>query len=236
MMEDKRERLSWLILLLLLIIIIILLFFIRFGRIEEKYLIPTGNVDVFNIDVNCKCPSNNNCDNKSKGDVKGDDTYDSTDYTIPIYDEDEDEEVIGEVFVDDKNGNFIYQQNLQIFNNSAYKYTNKIAPGVSNSYYFIVHNNTNKNVNYRLDFYEISEYKINLKYRLKKNNEYVVGNDSTWVTAEQLKTDMSNIVIEGSDKYYLDWKWFDDDANDTIAGKNMTSEYKLNIRIYFETV
>ena len=87
--------------------------------------------------------------------------------------------------------------------------------------------------------YENTEYSINLKYRLKRNNTYVIGNDNTWVSANELKTEFNNINANASDNYSLDWQWVYDDGKDnedTVVGENMTSNYKLNIRFYFEQV
>ena len=131
----------------------------------------------------------------------------------------------------------MYQQRLEIFNNAAYEYTNKIAPGVSNTYHFVIHNSSDMNLKYYVEMYEDSEYKVNLKYRLKRNNNYVIGNESTWVTADELKTAFKNILTSDSDKYSLDWKWFDNDNKaDTLAGVNMRSLYKLNIRVHFDAL
>lgn len=231
----KREKKYFYALIILLIIINLFLFFnATFGRIndmikiipegdnkkaEVEENIPTGNVDVFNIDINCSCK--NECSTKENKD-------------IPVYKEEEHKEVIDTVFVDDKNGEYIYQNNLKIFENVAYKYFNKIAPGSSNTYYFVAHNISGVNMKYNIVMKEESSYKINLKYRLKKNDKYVIGNDTTWVDASKLKTEYSNITTDSSDVYALDWKWFDDDKNDTIAGKNMKDVYKLKIRLYFE--
>lgn len=229
----KRKMIRFAVILLLIIIILLLLYFIKFGKIEDSYLIPTGNVDVFDIDVriDCKCDEGEKCvPDKSKAI----DTDTNEEYDIPVWDEDEDEEVIGKVFVDDVNGDYIYQQNLKIFTNPAFQYTNKIAPGSSNSYYFSVHNSTNQDLKYYISMFEQTEYKVNLKYRLRRNNMYVVGDENTWVSANKVITDYSVINKGATDSYILDWKWFDDDANDTIAGKNMSSEYKLNIRTHFE--
>ena len=87
-----------------------------------------------------------------------------------------------------------------------------------------------------MEMYEESEYPVNLKYRLKNGNNYVIGNETKWVTVDELKTSFKRLNKGASDNYSLEWKWFDDDANDNIAGENMESEYKLNIRFYFETV
>lgn len=222
MEKDKSKNYFWTLIIILIIIILILLFFTNFGKIDNNYLTPTGNVDVFDIDIDCNCKDS--CTNDDK------------ENNIPTFNETNDTNVFGTVFVNDENGNYIYQQNLNIFNNSAFEYTNKIAPGVSNTYHFVVHNSTNTNLKYYLQMYENSEYKINLKYRLRKNNEYIIGDDNTWVTASDLKTAFSKINSSSSDSYSLDWKWFDDDKNDTIAGKNMTTEYKLNVRFYFEKI
>ena len=76
-------------------------------------------------------------------------------------------------------------------------------------------------------------------YRLRRNNDYVVGDDNTWVTANELKTAFSKIDSSSSDSYSLDWIWeFNDDkdAEDTLAGSNMESNYKLDIRFYFESI
>lgn len=230
--EKRKSRLSWLIILLLIIIIIILLFFWRVGKVEEKYLVPTGNVDVFDIDVRCGCKNKEKCD--------GNDKEETINY--PVFNPDKDKDTLGRVFIDDKNGDYIYQENLRIFDYSAYEYdpstlvNGKIAPGVSNTYYFVVHNSSDTNVNYNILMYEESQYQVNMKYRLKKNDQYVVGNDEEWVNAEKLKTELSKLNISSSDKYALDWKWFDDDENDTIAGSKMNEDYKLNVRIYFEAI
>ena len=227
--EKKKNTKFWIIIILLIIIILILLFFTRFGRIQNT-LIPTGNVDVFDIDINCNCTSKDDCTTTDE---------DGNIITIPTFNEIDDNKVLEKVFVDDKNGDYVYQQRLQIFTNSAFKYTNKIAPGVSNTYNFVVHNSTNSKLKYYVEMYEETEYPINLKYRLRRNNTYVIGNNNTWVTAAELKTEYSKINASSSDNYSLDWQWmYDDgkDTEDTIAGENMDSEYKLNIRFYFESI
>ena len=256
--EQKKDSFFRIITVLLIIILIILLFFSRLGKINN-YPVPTGNVEVFDIDVdidyaevshgnteyNGKTNTDINIGTSYSKNVRTEKSYSKKTETsdnnqdiekkIPTYDKDKDKDVLGRVYVDDKNGNYIYQQNLDIFNNAVYQYTNKIAPGVSNTYHFVVHNSSKMNLKYYVEMYENSEYQVNLRYRLKRNNNYVVGNDNNWVTADELKTAFQNINDSSSDSYSLDWKWFDhDDVVDTKAGKNMTSLYKLNIRFYFE--
>ena len=231
---QKKNQYFRLIAIVLVIIIIILIFFIRFGKIND-YPIPTGNVEVFDIDVDIDYAD------VTKGTIDGatETSNNNRDIgrKIKKYNPDSDRNILGKVFVDDINGNYIYQQNLDIFKNAAFKYTNKIAPGVANTYHFTVHNSSQMNLQYYVEMYEDSQYQVNLRYRLKRNNSYVIGNDDTWVTANELKTAFQYIGESSSDSYSLDWKWFDhDDKADTIAGENMKSLYKLNIRFYFEAV
>ena len=212
--QKKNDKYFFVIIISLVIIILILLYFLKFGKINNDK-IPTGNIDVFDIDINCGCEENP---------------------IIPPFNEPTDKDTFGKVFISDKEGNYIYQQNLNIFNNSAFEYTNKIAPGVGNTYQFIVHNSMKEKVKYYLKLYEETKYDINMKYRLSKNNEYVIGSENKWVSAKDFQTSYYKLNELSSDKYSLDWKWFDNDKQDTFIGKNMNEEYKLNVRFYFELV
>ncbi|MCR5185613.1 MAG: hypothetical protein K6D97_00655 [Clostridia bacterium] len=246
-MQDDEKRNQYIkIIALLIIIILILFFFSRFSRINN-YPLPTGNIDVFDIDIDVGYANVSVDNNKSIASGSGKQTKTVVGQTsdnnadiqrvIPTFNESTDSKTLGRVFVDDKNGDYLYQQKLEIFNNAAFQYTNKVAPGVSNTYHFVVHNSSNMNLKYYLEMYEESEYQVNMKYRLKRNNNYVIGDDDTWVTAGELKTAFSNIEKSSLDSYSLDWKWFDhDNAKDTVAGENMTSLYKLNTRFHFEAI
>ena len=209
---NSKDNYLKIISIILIVIIIILLYFIRIEKMNNK--VPTGNVDIFDININCNCDEND----------------------IPEFDETTDKDKLGAIYVSDENGNYIYQQKLNIFSNPAFNNTNKIAPGSGNTYEFIVHNNMNENVKYNLKMYEKTQYEINMKYRLKRNDKYIIGNGKEWVTAEELQTEYYKIKGKGLDNYSLEWKWFDNDEQDTFIGKNMTEEYKLNVRFYFELV
>ena len=207
--------------------------------------IPTGNVDVFDIRIGILCRNKD-----------GTSCYDDEDDFIPHVtpgrrradgseekkingDTDTDIEREGIVYVDDKDGRYVYQKKLRIFENAAFEYTNKIAPGVSNSYNFKVHNETENTVRYNIEFVEESEYAINMLYRLKREGSYVVGSDSEWVSASELASAFKELPMDGVDSYTLDWKWPYEsgrDALDTEIGENMTSLYSLEIKINFEEV
>lgn len=214
----------------------------------EPTKIPTGNVDVFDIDISCLCVGENGeeCDDDDEDDenevTPGPDGYKNYQgSTINNHDgnsttEDDD----GIVYVDDLNGNYVYQKNLKIFENAAFEYTNKIAPGVSNSYDFKIHNETKNTIRYNIIFTENSEYAVNMLYRLKREGSYVVGSDNEWVSADELiLSAKKHLMKNDTDSYTLDWKWPYEggtDAADTEAGEKMTSDYKLGIKITFEEV
>lgn len=238
--EQKKNTVAVIVIVLLLLVVGILLWLLLRPQ-PEAVKIPTGNVDVFDIDISCICtgPDGEECDKDDDDETTpGADGYKNysgskingnTDTTV-----DDD----GIVYVDDRNGWYIYQKNLQIFQNAAFEYTNKIAPGVSNSYDFKVHNETNNSIRYNIEFNEGSEYPVNMLYRLKRGGEYIVGNDSTWVKASDLSLSALKLLSKDSaDSYTLDWMWPYEggvDGADTTAGENMTSEYSLGIKINFE--
>jgi len=241
---ERKNGLIYFIIFILIIIIILSFWFsaTKIGKIEDKYLLPTGNVDVFNIDINCDCiHDKNKLEDKDETESINTDkavnnANSKTNNTYPVWEEEEKFES-DTVYVDDKNGNYIYQQSLNIFSNAAYELKNVIAPGTSNSYYFVVHNGSDFNTKYYIEMYEENDYKINLKYRLKENNNYLIGDKDTWVSADELVTSFSNLSMKKSDKYALDWKWdyeSGNDEKDTYIGENMKDMYKLHIRFHIE--
>ena len=250
----KKDYIYCGIIIVLIAVILSLVSCSRIGKIDNPST-PTGNVDIFNIGINCtkknkdsdeKCTpveiddnTGNNTNNGSgskntnNNNNNNNNNQNTVDPDIPIYNPETDDEVLEQVFVDDVNGDYIYQNKLDIFNNPAYEYTNKIAPGVGNSYDFKVHNQNASAIVYKITINEQSEYKVNLKYRLSKNGSYLIGDDSNWVSANDLVTSMMQLAGSDEDSYRLDWKWFDH-AKDTEAGENMTSTYKLKVRFDFE--
>lgn len=206
---------------------------------------PTGHVDVFDIRIGILC---RNADGSSCYDDEDDFVPEVTPGGRQSNDSEEkkingktntDVEREGIVYADDRNGRYVYQKSLKIFENAAFEYTNKIAPGVSNSYDFKVHNETDNAIRYNIEFVEDSEYAINMHYRLKREGDYIIGSDSEWVGASELASAMKELPIDGVDSYTLDWEWPYEsgrDALDTEIGEKMTSEYSLEIKINFEEV
>ena len=238
--EERKHKSGILVAIIILLLFAIgVLLWLLLRPQPEPTKVRTGNVDVFDIDISCICRGKDGeeCDDDDETETPGPDSHKSyygnkingrTDTTV-----DDD----GIVYVDDDNGWYVYQNKLHIFENAAFEYANKIAPGVSNSYDFRVHNETKRTVKYTIVFEETTEYPINLRYRLKRGSTYVVGDENTWVSASALESALKYLPSDGVDSYTLDWEWPYEggvDVADTEAGEKMTSEYNLGIKINFE--
>ena len=139
---------------------------------------------------------------------------------------------------DDGKVKYVVTKNKDIFEN-VYFDNRKIAPGVSGTYDFDVINNRKSKVKYKINSSNINSSNINLQYRLKRDNEYVIGNESTWVSISNLN--LTNILLNSGSihSYTLEWKWPYEggiDNLDTQIGKEDTSKYELKISVYAEEV
>lgn len=240
--KKENEKLIILIILILITLIIIIFLLIKyFGRIDHKPQIPTGNVDIFDIvfgngtnvnDCRCYCHCQGNissvtaCDSCKYNNIhfignnnSGNNSSNNNDDTktgFMVYDDDT-----------------IYSKETQlnIFTQTSYNILdNKIAPGSENSYQFVIRNNNDFNVIYNLDMIEINDYNINMKYRLKLNGNYVVGNDNEYVSVDELNQYNIALANYTYDVYTLDWKWLEG-SNDTEVGTNIKANYQLNLKI-----
>lgn len=128
---------------------------------------------------------------------------------------------------------------LNIFEDSTSisKVRGKIAPESKGTYKFIVNNGTQYNLKYSISFAETNQYNMNMKFKLKKGNTYIIDH---YVSYNQLSVENATLNSRSSDTYYLEWKWVgDDDDNDTQIGKNAKSndiKYGLKIEIEAESV
>ena len=184
-------------------LLLIIIIIILLSRCNKNNDYKQGT-DVYNISLNDK--DNCNSDNKKIEDSE-------------------------EIIIEDKNGNYLYQRELDIFNNSMLN--NKIAPGISNTYDFKVLNQSNSDVKYLIKMNNVSNYNINIKYRLKRNKKYIIGNKNEWVTENELTTAYNKLKKGKSDKYSLDWKWFE---LDNYVGENIISKYIFKINFRFEKI
>lgn len=229
----------------ILLTIYIIVMFISILLIENIYEIDKKDVsvDVFKIDDKTKIKEEDKKDVKVIDDIQEEKIGEIE--SIPqikkriskknyqSYNEENNEEKK----VDDEESlivDWLNEKKADIFSNSYFE-NSKIAPGVSSDYYFIVKNDRKENIIYDINFTEKNDSNIPIKYRLKKNNGYVVGSDTAWVNASNLN--INNVLINSkeNDSYILEWKWdyYTDnlnDATDTIIGENVP-DYKLTIKV-----
>ena len=222
MNNDKKEKnkiIDWIVKIILIIIIIILLIhncaLIKNRRLKQE---PTGNVDI--IEITC-----------NKDDVcKKDPEKQNDDNTKPVSGDVEEPET--GLIVKDKQITWKGETQAKIFTNSMYKFKDVIAPESSNTYQFIVKNATEYNLKYKIDFVEENPYNINMKFKLKKNDTYIIDE---YVSASELNISDMLLNVKENDTYYLEWKWISS-SNDTAIGKTPDAYYGLTINVEAESI
>lgn len=137
---------------------------------------------------------------------------------------------------DDGEVEYVVIKSKNIFSNKYFT-GDVIAPGVDGTYDFEIINHRKSKVVYKVTATDINDNNINLQYRLKRGNEYVIGSDNSWVGISDVK--IQNISLSSNNKhsYILEWRWPYDggvDDIDTQVGENDSSKYILKISIYAE--
>ena len=119
---------------------------------------------------------------------------------------------------------------LNIFSKTVHTMDSKIAPESSNVYQFTVKNSTKYNLKYRIKFIETNEYNINMQYKLKKNDTYIIDH---YVRPNEINVNNMMLNSGENDTYYLEWKWISS-SNDNSIGQNSDAKYGLKIEIEAE--
>lgn len=131
------------------------------------------------------------------------------------------------------------ETNLKIFEDSSNisKVRGKIAPESSGTYKFVVNNGTKYDLNYKISLIENNESNINIKYKLKKGDTYIIDDYKSY---NEINIEEALLNTKSSDTYYLEWKWIgDNDNTDTQIGtnaKNTNIEYGLKIKLEAESI
>ena len=242
--KDKREKIV--IVILVAVIILLLLHNCTLVKKKHKDKVPSGNVNI--IEIMCeddnKCNIDNNDIDNNKNATSNDDNKNTTDNgtnrTSTNKETSNDTKATGGV-VDDKEvdtGIEIVDHQLKwsdvtplkIFTDSVYQLEDKIAPESSNTYQFVVKNSTRYNLKYDISFIETNPYHINMKYKLKKNDTYLVDH---YVSYDELNIQNQLLNSKANDTYYLEWRWVSSDA-DNEAGEH-SAEYSLKIEVKAES-
>jgi len=125
-------------------------------------------------------------------------------------------------------------------NINLFKYLNKdgekvIWPGQSGEYDFVVKNTNNVPIYYSIKLSEENKSKINMKYRLKLNNVYIVGNENTYEPIEKFNLENIKIMEDAKSSYTLEWKWEDSDNDEEIVKRGLAT-YRIYIDINSKTI
>lgn len=256
MYKKDDYEIEHIILLLIIIIILVYLLIQNFGYIENiEFSVPTGNVDIFEIDSDCCDPvenkddKNDNIDNeksvfKEKKNINKNkiEIYsDSSDFNNVISkkknintnknksDVNVNSGVSKELLIFDNYQTWSNKE-LRIFSNPAFEYRNVIAPGSSNSYSFVIRNSNDFDVMIDIGFSEANIKNINMNYKLKSDMNYLIGSEDSYVKIKNKKITNIKLAAKSQQSYTLEWKWIDSD-NDTQIGFDASSVYKLSILI-----
>lgn len=223
--NNRRKIINFILIIVIIIIILLLSSCFNFGTINNY--VPTGNIDIFDITIDkscckeledCKCTCSDNKDDNNKEPI----VYNDSNYKPSI----EAEKKEAKIF-DNKLKKYNNSTKLNIFSNPAYEFKSIIAPLSSNVYQFVVRNSNDFPIQYELIVEEENEYNINMKYKLKKDGYYIIGDSDNWVTYEELKLYNNELMENSKNVYQLEWKWFES-SNDTYIGE-VGKDYKLKI-------
>lgn len=143
-----------------------------------------------------------------------------------------DEFGIGMINVYQKDINVIKNTPIDIFNNEKYDGRKIIAPRSKGSAKFGVKNVSNGDIIYDVGFTDQSNYLVNMKYKLKIDNIYIVGDKDHYVTLDQMKVNDITVINGSNNVFTIEWYWEDDDPRDVIVGMaEPTQYYTLNLAI-----
>ena len=238
---SKKDLIIKIILIVIIIILLIHNCSILKNNKKSKKTSPTGNVNIIEIicDKDDTCVVKNDKDNTQNNlSTNENKNSNSLDNNINNSNNNEpDNEVINKkseetgLVIEDKTISWQKTTQAKIFSNSMYDLHDKIAPESSNTYQFIVKNGTNYTINYIINFIETNPYNINMKYKLKKNDTYVIDH---YVSASELNQTGITLNPKKNDTYYLEWKWISS-SNDTQIGETINAKYELKIEVKAES-
>lgn len=104
-----------------------------------------------------------------------------------------------------------------------------VSPGTQGQHTFSIRNTSNYALDYQLVFYG-ADGAIPLKYRIRNEDQYLIGNDEIWeeaTVAESAKSSAGTVPYGGKLDLVIEWWWpFEsgDDEKDTAVGINVPDE------------
>lgn len=173
--------------------------------------------------------SNNNTNNESNNNNNNNNNNEDNNNT-----NDNNDEQNKDIEVSDENQTFGKGQQINIFKHTSKNVKNdKIAPLTKSTYRFDIKNGNKFAIKYQIKMSEENPYNINMKYRLKLDGKYIIGDENTWVNINEINTNNLILANESYAKFELDWYWAEGE-NDTFIGTQIQSKYKVYMEIYAE--
>ncbi len=133
--------------------------------------------------------------------------------------------------ISSKDKSWYKNENINLFQNLNKNGEKIIWPGEFETYSFIISNNSSQDIHYKFSMQDKNDKNINIKYRLKMNNTYIIGDENNWVSIDKMKLDNIYGLKDSKTIYALEWKWEDSD-NDTQIAKEGLATYTVYIDIY----
>lgn len=231
---DTKKRKDLIVKIILSIIIILLIYKCYKVNKEKNNKVPKGNVNIIEI----SCIESDSCKVKNSRSQRTPNSINNNqeENIDPINENNDNPNLVDgenkeELLVIDDEIKWDNSTNVKIFSNSMYELGDKIAPESSNVYQFVIKNGLLQNLKYEVAFIENNAYNINMKYKLKKNDTYLIDH---YVSASELNIYDMLLDSKTNDTYYLEWKWISND-NDTEIGSKLDSLYELKIEIKAES-
>lgn len=140
------------------------------------------------------------------------------------------DEIEGELVETDPDKIWDATNTINVFKNAKFDNRNLIAPGSFGAYHFQVQNKTTFPIIYNLSFLEENDIQVNMLYRMRKNDEWIV---KKWTKLPDIFLESYRIEAGEIDDFVLEWKWFDA-SNDTelgLASSFSPLEYRISLRI-----
>lgn len=119
---------------------------------------------------------------------------------------------------------------LDIFQTVKYLDEKLIYPGITGEYRFNIENYTLKNISYKLTFSIENPKNVNIKFKLKRNGTYIVGNEEEYVTYDKLSQEELKLKTKMGDTYLLEWKWIEAANDNETTSKTERANYKVDIK------
>lgn len=137
------------------------------------------------------------------------------------------------VIREDENGEWGAEQDITVFDGA-------LSPGADGAYKFEIENPTDTDLEYTVTVTDANDWGGGspVNFRLKMNNVYVVGNENTWMKAEDVFLTGLQFPSSSKQGFILEWSWPYESGNDeydTAVGQ-MGGIYTLHISITAESI